>query len=211
MSKSAHFIDFHGTLSDFRFWERLDSQIFNRIQTQLFSNIGEDVRAWMRGDLACRHVFRRVSQISNISPSEVYHMAIDPEEILLSAGIVDAVCELRKLSTVFLISDNMPHLVRVFRAQKLHQLFDDVWFSCEHGSLKNEKGGVGYRTLLTKHKLHAQDCTLLDDSSSAVRTFRKLGGAAFQMRGPDDVIKYVDAKVASTTSGFGEDRPVYSG
>jgi putative hydrolase of the HAD superfamily len=62
----------------------------------------------------------------------------------------------------------------VLKLLRVDDLFDDV-FSIEHSRYKPKPQSEGFRRLLRKHRLHAEQCVMVEDSAENLQTAKRLG------------------------------------
>ncbi|MBU1214907.1 MAG: pyrimidine 5'-nucleotidase [Gammaproteobacteria bacterium] len=83
---------------------------------------------------------------------------------------------LQRLPGRKLVYSNAPvHYARaVLKLMRVEDLFDDV-FAIEHARYRPKPETAGFRSLLRKHRLHASECVMVEDSAENLRTAKRLG------------------------------------
>ncbi len=103
---------------------------------------------------------------------------------------------LKQLPGKKLVFSNAPlhYAQAVLRLLRVEDLFDDV-FSIEHSRYKPKPQTAGFRRLLRKHRLHASQCVMVEDSAENLQTAKRLGmrtvWVSQEIRAPN----YVDLKI----------------
>ena len=187
----AIFLDFHGTTSNFTFWQSLDSEKHRKIQEKVFEANAPLIKPWMRGQIKWQSVVLDISALSGVPVEALVCEAGNKSVPLMEPEMESAVESLRTCTRVFLVSDNMDLLTERFFDENLDAAFDDVWFSCQHGELKNEPNATAYEMLAKKHNVDLSRSVLFDDSWSSIRTFTRLGGTGIKVQGPEDTLEYL--------------------
>jgi putative hydrolase of the HAD superfamily len=103
---------------------------------------------------------------------------------------------LRRLPGKKVVFSNAPeHYAReVLNLLRIADLFDDV-FAIEHTRFQPKPEAAGFVRLLNKHRLHAAQCVMVEDSAENLKTAKRLGMKTVWVdRGPR-CPAYVDVKI----------------
>lgn len=82
----------------------------------------------------------------------------------------------------------------VLKLLRVEDLFDDV-FSIEHSRYKPKPQAAGFRRLLRKHRLHARQCVMVEDSAENLQTAKRLGMRTVWVSDALRAPNYVDVKI----------------
>ncbi len=82
----------------------------------------------------------------------------------------------------------------VLKLLRVDDLFDDV-FSIEHSRYKPKPQTAGFRRLLRKHRLHAAQCVMVEDSAENLKTAKRMGMRTVWVSDAIRVPSYVDVKI----------------
>jgi putative hydrolase of the HAD superfamily len=82
----------------------------------------------------------------------------------------------------------------VLELLRVDDLFDDV-FAIEHSHYKPKPQAEGFRRLLRKHRWHAAQCVMVEDSVENLRTARRLGMRTVWVSDAVRAPSYVDMKI----------------
>lgn len=104
---------------------------------------------------------------------------------------------LKRLPGRKLVYSNAPvHYARaVLKLMHVEDLFDDV-FSIEHAHYRPKPQLPGFRQLLRKHRLHAAQCVMVEDSAENLQTAKRLGMRTVWVSGAPRTPAYVDVKIS---------------
>lgn len=105
---------------------------------------------------------------------------------------------LKRLPGRKLVYSNAPvHYARaVLKLMQVEDLFDDV-FAIEHAHYRPKPQLPGFRQLLRKHRLHAAQCVMVEDSVQNLQTAKRLGMRTVWVSGAPRTPAYVDVKISS--------------
>lgn len=94
------------------------------------------------------------------------------------------------------VFSNAPeHYARaVLKLLRIDDLFDDV-FAIEHSRYRPKPELSGFRRLLHKHRLHAGQCVMVEDSAENLQTAKRLGMGTVWVSGAARAPVYVDVKI----------------
>ncbi len=103
---------------------------------------------------------------------------------------------LKQLPGKKLVFSNAPlhYAQAVLRLLRVEDLFDDV-FSIEHSRYKPKPQTAGFRRLLRKHRLHAAQCVMVEDSAENLQTAKRLGMRTVWVSDEIRAPSYVDVKI----------------
>ncbi len=82
----------------------------------------------------------------------------------------------------------------VLKLLQVDDLFDDV-FAIEHSRYRPKPQAAGFRRLLRKHRLHASQCVMVEDSAENLQTAKRLGMRTVWVSDAPRVPVYVDVKI----------------
>ncbi len=82
----------------------------------------------------------------------------------------------------------------VLKLMRVDDLFDDV-FSIEHARYAPKPQTAGFRRLLRKHRLHAAQCVMVEDSAENLQTAKRLGMRTVWVSNALRAPSYVDVKI----------------
>lgn len=194
--RSLLFIDWDGTLSNGRFWERLGQtqpEQYERIQKCLFVENSALVDAWMRGELNSEHICERLSDQTGINHKLIWTELVSSCETMeFEYAFRDAIRSLQQRFRCILATDNMDCFSRfTVQALKLNELFDDILISSDLRRLKNDENGKMFLTYVKSAESNFSRATCIDDSSATCRLFESLGGRAIITTHPTDTIQHL--------------------
>ncbi len=103
---------------------------------------------------------------------------------------------LKQLQGKKVVFSNAPlrYAQAVLRLLRVDDLFDDV-FSIEHSRYKPKPQTEGFRRLLRKHRLHAMQCVMVEDSAENLQVAKRMGMRTVWV---SDVLRtpvFVDVKI----------------
>ncbi|HLP97679.1 MAG TPA: pyrimidine 5'-nucleotidase [Sideroxyarcus sp.] len=82
----------------------------------------------------------------------------------------------------------------VLKLLRVDDLFDDV-FAIEQSRYKPKPQIGGFRRLLRKHRLHAAQCVMVEDSAENLQTAKRLGMRTVWVSAAPRAASYVDVKI----------------
>lgn len=181
MKYKTIFIDWHGTLSDSRFWERwakdpTKQKLHRLVRHALFES--EEglliVRDWMRGLRSVDDVVRYLHDVTGITISDLKDELRYTSEnmVFINPEVVHRIEALRaKGVKVLIASDNMDTFrLWTIPALGLEDMFDGILTSDTQGALKSEMGPQGFNQFfspyLHEHNLQPGEAVLIDDTES---------------------------------------------
>jgi FMN phosphatase YigB (HAD superfamily) len=183
MNYEAIFIDWDGTLSDSRFWERWKddpgySDKYDKIQSALFqSAIGKLMLTdWMTGDRDYRDILTYLTKFAGMNyeelESELHYGAENMK--LIDEGVLSKIQHLRDTGKqVVIATDNMDVFSKwTVPALKLNDYFDDILNSSSIRVLKSEispkySRSMFFHRYLTDMNIAPKDTVLIDNSLDA--------------------------------------------
>ena len=103
---------------------------------------------------------------------------------------------LRDLPGKKVVFSNAPlrYAQAVLKLLLVDDLFDDV-FAIEHSRYQPKPQTAGFRRLLRKHRLHAAQCVMVEDSAENLRTAKQLGMRTVWVSDALRAPSYVDVKI----------------
>lgn len=179
MTYGVVFIDWDGTLSDSRFWERWrDSPDYNakfrRLQTALFATEGGKalIVKWMLGRSTYDAVLRYASGITDIPYAELKAELRYSAETMQyrDKDLPDLIKALQSQDTkVVIATDNMDTFRKwTVPALGLDTVFDEILASDELGALKSQFDDDGnskfFGRFLSTHRIGPHESVLIDNS-----------------------------------------------
>jgi putative hydrolase of the HAD superfamily len=95
-----------------------------------------------------------------------------------------------------MVYSNAPthYALAVLKLLRIDDLFDDV-FAIEHSRYRPKPQAAGFRRLLRKHRLHASQCVMVEDSAENLQTAKRLGMRTVWVSDEPRVPNYVDVKI----------------
>lgn len=176
--KPTLFIDFDGTLCHERFWRSLDSELQEKVQTNLFGSKKEVVRDWMLGKYTSEEINQILAEELDSDYDKLWSTFVnDCEKMAVSREVLDRIQNLRNQYFTVLITDNMDSLDRfTIPALGLNQYFDLVVNSHTEKALKNDENGKSFRKVAERYKSPLSNSILIDNSISSCKVFEDLGG-----------------------------------
>lgn len=105
---------------------------------------------------------------------------------------------LKQLPGRKVVFSNAPlqYALAVLKLLRVGDLFDDV-FSIEHSRYKPKPQTEGFRRLLRKHRLRAEQCVMVEDSAENLQVARRLGMRTVWVSDEPRAPGFVDVKIRS--------------
>ena len=105
---------------------------------------------------------------------------------------------LKQLPGRKVVFSNAPlqYALAVLKLLRVGDLFDDV-FSIEHSRYKPKPQTEGFRRLLRKHRLRAEQCVMVEDSAENLQVARRLGMRTVWVSNEPRAPGFVDVKIRS--------------
>jgi FMN phosphatase YigB (HAD superfamily) len=181
------FVDWHGVLSDSRFWRSVQdhpavtAQVdFDSALANLFSSSAVD--EWMRGRLTTHQVVGQFL-VTDGDPRLVEFLAQqvvrECAESTTRRRLVQVLKSLRETHHLVLATDNMDCFSAALPGRRdLMSVFDDYLTSAEVGVLKAENPGRFFLPWLEEHNIPVEAAVLVDDRRKNCDRFMQLGGQA---------------------------------
>jgi FMN phosphatase YigB (HAD superfamily) len=177
MKPKVLFIDWDGTLSNSRFWERWgitasEQAKYQLIQRVLFQNAQDLLHDWMCGFRSTAFVVRYVAESTGIAYDELFNeLRYSCENMkFIDGSDIEAIRKIRAKGTKVLVAtDNMD----TFRhwtvpALKIHDKFDGVLISDTRGAMKahlqTDGTSMFFNHYLSQNNINPGDTVLIDDS-----------------------------------------------
>ena len=103
---------------------------------------------------------------------------------------------LKQLPGRKLVFSNAPlqYAQAVLKLLLVDDLFDDI-FAIEHSRYRPKPQSAGFRSLLRKHRLHAAQCVMVEDSAENLLTAKRLGMRTIWVSDALRAPSYVDVKI----------------
>jgi putative hydrolase of the HAD superfamily len=103
---------------------------------------------------------------------------------------------LQQLPGKKLVFTNAPkhYAEAVLKLLRVEDLFEDV-FAIEHSRYRPKPQAAGFRQLLRKHRLHAAQCVMVEDSAENLKTAKRLGMKTVWASNAMHMPSYVDIKI----------------
>jgi FMN phosphatase YigB (HAD superfamily) len=187
MRPKVLFIDWDGTLSDSRFWERWSvnpkhTAKYQLIQRVLFTEAHDLLVDWMRGYRTVGSVVEYVADVTGLSYEElITELQYSCEHMsLVDSSLEDLIQNIRSKGTAVVIAtDNMDTFSRwTMPALKLDDKFDGTILSVDRGAMKADVFGDGTSQFFNHFFLITSvkpDETVLIDNSLNNKVVEKFG------------------------------------
>ncbi len=184
------FVDWFGTLSTARFWDRillnarhpLSAQLADALEG-LFRGRKEFVRAWMRGEVPEAEVIDSLQMRLPKRYRNDYlcrELLRDCRDAPIDPDMSELVRGLKRQAFVGIASDNMDCFIRATPKVLNGELtIDELIVSSEVGSLKAESPERFFGPTLERYGLEPRNAVLIDDCPDTCARFREWGGHAF--------------------------------
>lgn len=152
MHPKVIFIDWDGTLSNSRFWERwdlnsVDQPKYRTIQQLLFGADKSIIQDWMRGWQSVDMVLRHISNTTSLSYKDLYdELRYSCEHMqFINDDITNIVQQIRRKDIKVVIATDNMDVFRQWTIPALHldKLFDGVIISDSQAAFKNELSSDG--------------------------------------------------------------------
>ncbi len=103
---------------------------------------------------------------------------------------------LKQLPGTKIVFSNAPihYAQAVLKLLRIEDLFDDV-FAIEHSHYKPKPQSAGFRRLLRKHRIRAEQCVMVEDSADNLQTAKRLGMRTVWVSDAVQVPSCVDVKI----------------
>lgn len=211
MKYKTIFIDWHGTLSDSRFWDRWandpSKQKLHKLAQHALFESEEGIlvaKDWMRGLRSVDNVMQYLHDVTGIALADMKDELQYTSEnmVFINPDVVQRIEALRaKGVKVVIASDNMDTFrLWTIPALGLEDMFDGILTSDTQGALKSEVNADGFSQFfghyLQQHKLQPGEAVLIDDNDS-LRSVESLGidflhvnAAASLVHHLDDLLEY---------------------
>ncbi len=103
---------------------------------------------------------------------------------------------LQQLPGIKLVFTNAPkhYAEAVLKMLRVEDLFEEV-FTIEHSLYRPKPQAAGFRLLLRKHRLHAAQCVMVEDSAENLQTAKRLGMKTVWVSDAIRMPSFVDLKI----------------
>ncbi len=190
--KPILFIDFYKTLNHERYWRSLPTELDLKLQREYFGkdepNIIDD---WMVGKYTAREVNKIISEKLNIPFDYLWEIFLKDCDMVVPEETLQKISLLRGKFIVILLTVNTDSFSE-FTSPALEKYFDYISNSFYERKHKNDDGGAIFLEYAEKYNSPIQKCFLIDDAASVCRTFRLLGGTAYQVTSEKSADYYLD-------------------
>ncbi len=189
MNKPILFVDFDGTLCHDRFWRSLPEEQYKKVQVRLFEEEKSYAEEWMKGKHTAEEVNQFLAEQLGIPFEEIWEIFVkDAETMNVSKDVLETIRKLQERYTTILVTVNMDSFSRfTVSALKLKDYFDHISNSYYEGKFKSDNEGEVFRDYIQKYSAPVDRSILIDDSTGACKTFRALGGIAYQVTTEEDI------------------------
>lgn len=206
MHYKAIFIDWHGTLSNSRFWERwandASKQNLHKLAQYALFEDAEGLlvtKDWMRGLRSVENVINYLHDATGIATAELEDELRYTSEnmVFINPDVVDRVEALRAMGVkVVIASDNMDTFrLWTVPALGLEEMFDDILTSETKGALKSDVGADGlspfFSQYLRQNNLQPGETVLIDDNKE-LNLVESLGIDFLHVNESADLVYYLD-------------------
>ncbi len=206
MHYKAIFIDWHGTLSNSRFWERwandASKQNLHKLAQHALFEDAEGLlvtKDWMRGLRSVENVINYLHDATGIATAELEDELRYTSEnmVFINPDVVDRVEALRAMGVkVVIASDNMDTFrLWTVPALGLEEMFDDILTSETKGALKSDVGADGlspfFSQYLRQNNLQPGETVLIDDNKE-LNLVESLGIDFLHVNESADLVYYLD-------------------
>lgn len=186
---SIIFIDWDGTLSTGRFWERSPA-LFEKAQKIFFQNNNHLVVEWMLGKKTSEDICQWLAQKTSVEYETFLNGLIEScEKMEMLEEAAETIACLKRDAFVVLATDNMDCFNRFTApAKRLNEIFDEVINSSFTGRMKNDEDGRTFTEYARSKSIPPTRCYLIDDSRKTCDLFNAIGGTAFHVNGKEHAI-----------------------
>jgi FMN phosphatase YigB (HAD superfamily) len=206
MKYKTIFIDWHGTLSNSRFWDRwakdIDKQhLHQQAQYALFEDAEGllILKDWMRGLRSVNNVISYLHEATGIPAAELEDELRYTSENMafINHDVVDRIETLRSMGAKVLIaSDNMDTFrLWTIPALGLEGLFDGILTSERRGALKSEVNEDGFSPFfslyLRQNNIQPGEAVLIDDNQE-LKLVESLGIDFLHVNAVADLVHHLD-------------------
>lgn len=200
------FIDWHGTLSNSRFWDRWAKDENKQHLHQLAQHaLFEDAEGllvlndWMRGLRSVDNVIGYIHDTTGIPSADLEDELRYTSENMafINPDVVDRVETLRSMGVkVVIASDNMDTFrLWTIPAMGLEDMFDGILTSETQGALKSQIDEAGFSQFfghyLQQNNLQPSEAVLIDDNEK-LRLVESLGLDFLHVNETADLVSYLD-------------------
>lgn len=211
MKYKTIFIDWHGTLSNSRFWDRwakdVDKQhLHQQAQHALFEDAEGllILKDWMRGLRSVNNVVSYLHDVTGIPAADLQDELRYTSENMafINPDVVDRIETLRSMGVkVVIASDNMDTFrLWTVPALGLEELFDGILTSERRGALKSEVGEDGFSPFfslyLQQNNLQPGEAVLIDDNQG-LKLVESLGIDFLHVNVTANLVYYLDDLIRS--------------
>lgn len=200
------FIDWDGTLSISRFWERWQkSDRYELIQHYLFSVSGNNqlIDNWMSGKINHVGIVNHISSATRIPAEELLtELKYSAERMkFVDEAIPKKIKALRDNGTKVIVATNNMDTFRLWTipAMKLENTFDGFLVSdslrCMKQDVKDDGTSKFFGDYLNLHNLSPSDAVLIDDSADIKS--ERFGIDFLQITSTDTLVKHLDSLLAT--------------
>lgn len=185
--KTVVFVDWHGTLSDARFWESILKNpkhvLYESLHFEtgrLFQERRDLVRQWMRGGVESHEVVRELQvQLNKRYKSDflLRRLFDDCRQMEIRPAFVEFLRRASEKAFVVIATDNMDCFFSEIRSREdVNAMVDDIICSSDINLLKSDNVSAFFGSWLAAHSLSFRDAILIDDCRRTCELFSKEGG-----------------------------------
>lgn len=189
--------DFDGVISTGRFYVsqkyKNDPKI-EIIRKHIFEDEKKDLlRAWMKGQTNYQRIHRQLSKKTGLEVQYINNALIESiSEMNIHAEMLNFSNRLRTQGVKsVLVTDNMDIFDQyTVPFHELHNYFDHIYSSSQHGLMKNEQGGEIFKQILRDFQVEPSATAFTDDSPRTGEIAQTLGLKFFYIRNMKDHFQY---------------------
>lgn len=216
------FVDWHGVLSNERFWSSILSAPkhplkprLNEAVSQIFSR-NDDLEHWMRGDLKSVDIIKQmgISERGRYGQEFVERrLMADCASMRVDQELFRLLAEVRSIAPVVLATDNMDCFSTAFNAaiaarrrrkegdppslRQWAQVSDGIICSSDVGVLKSEDPKAFFGATLERYGFDFRNAVLIDDREDNCCAFRNVGGEAITFKTGRDSVQLLASKLGA--------------
>lgn len=194
------FFDFHNVLSKYDYDKAFSPEVYAKIDEIVIGDDWELFSIWNEGRISSADLYRKISERLEIPFDELYDDFVKGEmELQLNEPLMNLVEKIRtKTIKVGIISDNVDTFTtHTVPHKKLHEKFDFVINSADHGKRKYDNGALFDKAIEVLNLKDFSDSFLVDDAPENSTYFQQRNGEAFQYVYGDDqpLIAWLEEKL----------------
>lgn len=188
MQISTIIFDFGGVLTTSGFFSSLAknlSEKFGVAREETEKRLCANEKAYARGEETTEEFWRKCFPKADISYKDFITEFVSSYE--LNPAVLDIVRRLKENYHTVLHSDNFEALVPAIKKDsRVTQLFENMFFSNEIGTLKDEE--ISFRHVLENIDKKAEECIFIDDKEKNLVAPAKVGIHTLLFKGPEQLL-----------------------